>query len=145
MDGASLPWLPLASAPWMHGSACAPGHRLAGWPRLLCSVIGGRITKLTSRRFRYFVIWAPYNEITKLTTKIFRYMDGASLPCERGQPSSPWLLGLARPGCRAWLSLLGSLAGSPGHPLPGCMALPMLLAAAGPAGLACPAPRSGAV
>ena len=84
----------------------------AGWPGLPCPALGRPITKLTSRRFRYFVIWPPYDEMTRL---------------------------------QACLSLLGGLAGSPWHPLPGCMALPMLLAAAGPAGLAYPAPRSGAL
>ena len=131
-----LAWLPLASAPSLLGSAYAPGRRLAGLPRLPCSVIGGRITKLTSRRFRYFVISVPYNDITELAAQIFRYMDGAS---PEGWPSP------ARPGCRANPSLLRRLAGPPWHPLPGCLALPVLLVAAGPAGLACPAPRSGAV
>ena len=107
----------------------------AGWPGLPCPALGRPITKLTSLRFRYFVIWPSYNDITKLATQIFRYMDGA--------PPEVWP-SPARPACRACLSLLGSLSGSPWHPLPGCMALPMLLAAAGPAGLARPARRSGA-
>ena len=96
----------------------------AGWPGLPCPALGRPIAKLTSRRFRYFSRWPPYNEIPKFATHIFRYMDGA--------PPEVWP-SPARPACRACLSLLGSLSGSPWHPLPGCMALPMLLAAAGPA------------
>ena len=69
----------------------------AGWPGLPCPALGRRITKLTSRRFRYFVIWPPYNEITKLATQIFRYMDGA--------PPEAWP-SPARPACPACLGAL---------------------------------------